>query len=287
MEKIAVNLYGGKGIFGGKEKPLEADIIYCDRANECSCYRDGKCLEVRAPFFGGCKFGKTEKVKGYTSRAAKYYDFKKRYTSDPLYGKISFPSTLAAAMGDHLFIKTGLVNVRKRREDDEKWKKDVNGYMIEDPGFGHCYVFLSTEDATNDLLKAIFSYTPHSIMGDNLGKRWKEELVPKILQDLKACAPDVYHRFTSEYPEYIFEPDYIGKRAYINSLKPGTKFTQNNITWLYDGEYVTSDKPVALSFTSPWWSQGGTSSILKIKVTDQMTITVESNDIIDEGVRFV
>lgn len=287
MEKIAVHLYGGKGIFGGKEKPLEADIIYCDRAKECSCYQNGKCFQIRAPFFGGCKFGKTETVKGYTSRAGKYYEFKNRYTGDPLYGKLSFPNTLAAMMGDHLFMKTGLVNVRKRCDRDEVWRKDICGYMIEDPGFGGCCVFLPVEDATNELLKAIFSFTPHSIMGDNLGKRWKGELVPQILQDLKICAPDIYHRFTTEYPEFIYEPNYKGKSIYVNSLKPGTMFTQKNVSWMYDGEYVVSEKPVGLGFTSPWWNQGGNSSILKIKVTDQMTITVESNDIIDEGVRFV
>ena len=284
MEKISVNLYGGK--FGGKESPLQADIIYCDRAQECSCYKKGKCLEVRALFFPGCKFGKTETVRGYTSRAAKYWDFKKKYTEDPLYGKLSFPKCLVAVMGDTLFIKTGLVDVRKCREGDESWRKDVNGYIIEDPGFGSCHIFLPKEDATNELLKAIFSFVPHNLMGDNLGKKWKEELVPEILQDMKACAPDIYQRFTEEFPEYIFEPNYVGKTVYIDSLKPGVRFTQKNTAWIYDGIYVVSESPVNLSFSSPWWSQGGTSSILKIKVNDEMTIVVESNDIIDKDTRF-
>lgn len=286
-EKIGVQLYGGKPIFGrGKESPLEADILFCDRASECSYYQEGKCLNVRAMFAPPCKFGAVSHVKGYTSRAAKYYDFKRRYTEDPLYGKLLYPKRTAAVMRDYLFIATGLVNVRKRREDDEKCRKDINGYIISDPGFGNCCVFMPKEDATNELLKAIFSFVPNTMMGDNMKKEWKEKRVPEILQDIKFCAPDIYQRFTEEFPEYIFEPNYIGKTVYVDSLKPGTRFTQKNVTWLYDGEYVISEKEVALSFASPWWSQGGTKSVLKIKVNSEMTLKVESNEIIDDNVRF-
>ena len=47
-EKINVMLYGGKSIFGGKETPIEADEIFCDRASECTFYKENKCLRCRA-----------------------------------------------------------------------------------------------------------------------------------------------------------------------------------------------------------------------------------------------
>ena len=287
-EKISVQLYGGKPIFGrGKESPLEADILYCDRASECSYYQEGKCLNIRAVLAPSCQFGTVNTVKGYTSRAAKYYDFKRRYTEDPLYNNLSYPKRHAAVMRDHLFIVTGLVCVRKRREDDEKWRKDINGYIIDSYGFGGCSVFLPIESATNELLHALFTFHPSSFFAsDKAAKDWKEKQVPQILQDMKFCAPDIYDRFTTEYPEFVYEPNYIGKQIYIDSLKPGTRFTQKNVIWLYDGEYVISEKEVALSFASPWWLQGGTSSVLKIKVNSKMTLTVESNEIIDDNVRF-
>lgn len=287
MEKISVQLYGGKGIFGGRETPLEAEIIYCDRADQCSFHKEGKCLQHRAMFSPGCKFGKSEVVKGYTSRAAKYYDFKKKWQNDPLYGKLEFPNKLVAVMGDHLFINSGMVCVRKRRDDDEKWRKDVNGYIIQDTGFGTSYLFLPLEDATNDLLKEMFSFYPRSLMGDSLNKDWKEKRAPQILQDLKGCAPDIYQRFTTEFPEYIYEPDYIGKAIYIDSLKPGTHFTHKGVTWIYDGEYVCSKKEISIGLVSPWWSEGSSQSMVKIKVNDKMTVKVESNDIVDENTRFV
>ena len=36
MKKINVDLYGGKGLFGGRETPLEAEEIFCDRFEQCT-----------------------------------------------------------------------------------------------------------------------------------------------------------------------------------------------------------------------------------------------------------
>lgn len=44
MDKINVDLYGGKSIFGGRETPLEAEITYCDKYKVCSFYKKGKCF---------------------------------------------------------------------------------------------------------------------------------------------------------------------------------------------------------------------------------------------------
>ena len=282
MEKISVNLYGD-----GRQSAVVADVIYCDRAEQCSFYQNGKCLEERALFNPGCQFGKTDSIRGYTRRAAKYDSFISRWRNDPMYNKTEPPQSLVAVMGDHLFINTGLVYVRKRRDDDDKWQKDVNGYIITNPGFGACFLFLPIEEATNELLKAIFSYRPVGLFDNDIGKQWKEERVPRILQDMKWCAPDIYDRFTSEFPEYIFAPNYVGKNVYVNSLKPGTRFTHNGQAWIYDGEYVTSEKEIGIGLYSPWCIQGSDRCVVKLKVSDKMTVKVESNDIIDENSRFM
>lgn len=281
-EKISVQLYGD-----GSKKALEAEIIHCDRADQCSFYQQGKCLQNRALFNPGCKFGQSERVRGYTKRASKFYEFRDHWMKDPLYNKTSIPKARVAVMGDHLFMATGLVYVRKRNESDEKWRRDVNGYLIMDPGFGTNYLFLPIEDATNELLKAIFSFYPSSLMGDNLTDRYRKDIVPEILQDLKDCAPEIYQRFTAEFPEYIYEPNYIGKEVYVNSLKPGTRFTRKGRTWIYDGEYVCSEEEMYIGVYSPWCLQDSSKSMISLKVNDKMTVKVESNDIIDENTRFV
>ncbi len=37
-EVIHVGLYGGKGLFGGKETALEASIVQCDKFDKCSFF---------------------------------------------------------------------------------------------------------------------------------------------------------------------------------------------------------------------------------------------------------
>lgn len=286
MEKISVDLYGGKSPFGGKETPLEAEEIFCDRADVCSYYKQGKCLNCRALFSSRCMYGRVVTTKGYTRRAAKYYDFKKKYQEDPVYNRLSYPyDCYAAAIGDTLYIRTGYVDVRARRENDEKWRRDINGYLVLDCGFGSHYVFLPFEKATNDLLKSIFDYRPHAMMGGVITD-WEDKRVPQILQDMKKCVPEIYARFTAEYPEYIYEDNFIGKRALVSSLKPGTEFRVKNALWRFDGEYVESVDEISIGSSSPWWLQDGTMTKVRIKVNPKMTVEINDNSIVDADTIF-
>ena len=286
MEKINVALYGGKGIFGGKETQLEADIIMCEKPNECSFYQSRKCLKCRA-FMApqSCPFGRIETAKGYTSRAAKYHDFKRRYERDPVYSKLKYPNEIVAVMGDMLYIHTEYVNVQKKNGNDEAWRKDFNGYMVKDCGFGCNYVFMPLEDATNELLHAIFTSSPSSLMGNSI-TAWKEKRVPEILQGLRKHAPEIHRRFVAEYPEYDLAPNYVGKTAFIDSLRPGTMISVKGKDFVFDGEYVSSVDEIDLGLGSPWWSQGGARSKVRIKVNPKMTFEVTDNSVVDEIVRF-
>lgn len=290
-KKISVNLYGGKGVFGGRETPLEAVSIFCDMSDRCSYYKTGKCLRHRAflaPEY--CKYGIAQTERGYTSRAAKYYDWKRRITSDPEYGKLNYPNTPVAVIGDYLYLRTDYADVREHKDDKCSYIRHatVEGYDIGDPGFGSCYVFIPLERATNPLLHAIFSYVPYSMMRDIITD-YQNKKVPEMLQELHKVAPEIYDRFVSEYPEYRFEPNYVGKMAYVDSLKPGTVFeVKNRGKWLFDGEYVTVTGKVNISTGSPWWLQGGgTAECVKIKVNPQMTFEVLDNSVVDEDTRFV
>lgn len=81
MEKINIGLYGGKSIFGGRETALNADITYCDKYKECSFYKKGKCF-CAGRIGPNCKYGTKENIKGYTSRAIKYNEFRRKYKEE-------------------------------------------------------------------------------------------------------------------------------------------------------------------------------------------------------------
>lgn len=283
-EKINVTLYGGKSIFGGKETPIEADEIYCDRANECTFYKENKCLRCRAILAPTCQFGYNQCVKGYTSRAKKYYDFKAKYERDEMFRKLKYPTKLIAIMGDTLYMNLKYTLVRKRHDTDEKWRKDVEGYIISEVGFCTGEVFIPLNEITNTLVYAIFSYKPRAMMGGII-EDYQKKVVPDILQDMRKIAPELYNKFISEYPQYDFTPNYIGKRAYISSLKPNTKFSYRNKTWVYDGEYISSTN-FDLGLSSPWWNQTNERADVRIKVNNKMTFEVNDNSIVDENTKF-
>lgn len=284
MNKINVNLYGGKSLFGGKESPLEAEEIYCDRAEQCTYYKNNTCLNCRDFLVSRCKFGNVVTTKGYTSRAKKYFSFKSKYQNDEVYNKLKYPNDRVAIMGDELYIRYDYGTVRKRSEQDEKWRKDVEGYIISTD----CYrksVFIPLNEVTNNLLFAIFSNEPRAMFGGVI-EDYQNKVVPDIIQTLKRVSPEIHKRFIKEYPQFDKEPNYIGKKVYVNSLKPNTKFTARNKEWLFDGEYVSASN-VDIGSGSPWWLQNGVYSDVKIKVNDKMTIEINDNSIVDEHTRFV
>lgn len=285
MEKINVALYGGKSIFGGRETRLEADEIFCDRAEQCTYYQSGKCLRCRSFLSPICKFGRNNVISGYTSRAKRYYEFKRKYENDEVYSKLKYPEELVAVMGDTLYMNLKYVSVRERTEKDEKWEKDIEGYMIRNGSMGCRGIFIPLQNVSTTLLYSIFSYTPHAIMGGIITD-YEDKVVPDIIQTLKKVAPNIHKDFIKKYSQYDKEPNYIGKKVFVNSLKPNTKFTFKNKEWTFDGAYVVANN-FDIGLGSPWWLQDGQRADVKIKVTDKMTIEINDNSIVDENTKFV
>lgn len=282
--KINVDLYGGKGIFGGRETPLEADEIYCDMFEQCTFYKEGKCLRCRSFLAPTCKFGRNNVIKGYTSRAKKYWEFKGKYQKDEVYNKLSYPNKLVAVMGDTLYMNLKFALVRKKRDEQTRYCKCIDGYEISEVGFGNGSCFIPLEDVTDDLLCGIFSYRPQAMMGGVIAD-YQNKVVPDVLQDLKRAVPDIYKRFITKYPEYDITPNYIGKKVYVNSLKPNTKFKFKGYEWIYDGEYVSTEN-FDIGVSSPWWVSDIKRSDIRMKVTDKMLIEINDNSIVDEDTRF-
>lgn len=225
MEKICVNLYGGKNIFGGRETPERAEVINCERCAECSLYKEGKCLLVTAPFvYYRCPYGKMQEVKGYTSRAAKYREWHKKWISDETYGKLnSVGSVYFAEIGDYYFIKPTYFCIRPRNEKDN-WETsyiDKEEKQWAAVRLARTYNLFKKEELTVKLLNDLLRYKPHAVMGGEI-KDYQEKIVPFIVQDIKKIAPELFANLIKEYPDYENRiPDYKNRYAYIRTLKAG------------------------------------------------------------------
>lgn len=272
MAKINVNLYGGKSIFGGKETPLEAEITYCDKYEECSFYKQGKCFSA-GRWKQNCKFGRKWRERGYTSRAKKYYAFKNKWSSDESYNKLEEPENIIGQIGDIFVLNTGYL-----------YEKEEGGYYI-DTHFGQApLIYVSKKEFTNDLIKFICDAKPKTIFDRKEIKAYQDKTVPRFLYELKTEFKEIYDNFIKQYPEYENKRiNFVGREAYINTLKNGSGLVDchKNI-WKIENDYLVCYEDNT-SLHLPF--KGGPTEI-RIKITEKMTYRIANNEQVTEKTKF-
>ena len=293
MEKICVNIYGGKSIFGGKETPERAEVISCERCTECSLYKAGKCLLVTAPLTCyRCPYGKMQEVKGYTSRAAKYSEWHRKWRNDETYGKLgSIGKTYFARIGEYYFLNLSYFSIRPKNEKDD-WETQYLDYRPKEGitdkkwavvRFGKTCNIFKKEELTVSLLNLLLSYKPYAMFGGEI-KDYQQKTVPFILQAIKKTAPELFADLIKEYPEYENRiPDYKNRYAYIHTLKGGTVLKDchgSKWTLSEDRKTLTCDSYSALLPFS------GRNATVSMPVTDKMAVKIEDNDWVTEDTVF-
>lgn len=141
MKKINVSMYGGKSIFGGREKPYSVDVAYCDKCNQCDFYKNGTCFNV-GRIKDNCKIGKKERVQGRTSRSLAGREFYSKWKNDECYAKLKEPNQTIGIVDDIVILS---INCMKLNENNEP---------VEDVSFGKgCLSYISLKDFTPKLIK--------------------------------------------------------------------------------------------------------------------------------------
>lgn len=270
MDKINVDLYGGKSIFGGRETPLNADITYCDKYKKCSFYKQGKCF-CAGRIGPNCKFGNKQNVQGYTSRAIKYSDFKRKYIEDECYSKLDEPNNKVGKIENEF-----VINMRYLHEEEG------GDYKIETNMFSHPIIYIPEKQFTNDLIKLICDGKPKTLFENATIKDYQEKDVSRFLYELKTEFRDIYDRFVNEYPEYKDkEINFIGRKAYIYSLRDGIKL-EDKATFVKQGEYLKS----ITNYNSCFLPFNAKETELIIKINKEMTVKITDNSQVDENTKF-
>lgn len=280
MEKINVKLYGGKGIFGGRETPLEADIIYCDSYNSCQLYKEGKCLNCRA--FRGitCPKGRVETKHGYTHKALKYWSFRGMYEKDEVYNKLSYPGNRVAVIGDLVYLNLVYVGISKKTAEDSFRKTSYN-YVIKPGYYGDTSVLIPKEELTIDFLIDILSKRPQALLG-SLIEDYQEKIVPDIIQDLKKALPELYNELIQVKPEFNIQPNYVGKYAYMRTLVDGSVLVDcHGNKAVKKGDYLYCEK-----YTKGFVPFDGEYAECTIKISPNKTYKVNDNNQCDDNTVF-
>lgn len=270
MDKINIDLYGGKSIFGGRETALNADITYCEKYKDCSFYKKGKCF-CAGRIGPNCKFGKKQNIQGYTSRARKYSEFKSKYEEDECYGKLNEPNNKIGKIGDMFVINMGYLD-----------EEEGGSYKIETSLFSRKLIYIPEKRFTNELISLICDGKPRTIFGNETIKSYQEKDVPRFLYELKTDFKEIYEKFIKEYPEYKdIEMNFVGRYAYIKTLKNGIELLDchNNI-WKIENDEIVCYK------WKTWLPFGKTPTETRIKITDDMKYKITNNSQIDEDTKF-
>ncbi|WP_417200979.1 hypothetical protein [Sutterella wadsworthensis] len=258
-KKINVGLYGD----GSRGARLRAEYIACDRAEECSLYKSGKCFNVTTLFGLRCPIGTMWSVDGGMKQSKAFRNMQVQVRADPLYAKLKYPyHEQIGRIGDDAFL--GVLHIRI---------EDQNGRLnVSDPGFGNNRVVVKRDTLTPENLNRICAYQPRAFMGGVITS-YQEETVPNFLHQLSLLFPDEYAALIAEYPEYAEKkPNFIGRIAKLATCNPACEYKDGGSVFRFDGDWLICD-----CYKSSFAPFGGKGAMLKIQLTDEMTVKITDN----------
>ena len=272
---ITLVLYGGKSIFGGKETPLTAKITSCEMHEKCSYYKKGECLGVPALFASYCKYAKVRSMRGYTSRAKKYYDFKEKYKDSPIYSKLKRANDKIGVIGDEVVLPYPYLKI------DENLNFDSQCYS------GNQIHYIPKDKFDADFVAKLSDYVPYALMGGSIGS-YQKEIVPKIQLHISEELPEIYQKFKEKYPDKCRVVNHVGRKAILQSLEKGTEVHIGDVKWKWSGnflEYVNGDIKYFGNFNDN--NRKVRSYVVTIEPTEDIQVVITSNDQVNEKTVFI
>lgn len=260
-ELINVHLYGD----GSRNNRLRAEYIYCDHAQECSAYKDGKCFCVTTLFGVKCGIGSVGVVDGGTKRSKRFHEVRQEAKENENYAKMSYPGKIyITKIGDKAFFANIPIRLEETPEGKLRWS---------DPGFGANSIMVSEEVLTPENIMVICSARPHALMG-GLIESYQKETVPMFLHQLSLIYPEKYKEFCAAYPDYkVAPPNWVGRFAKLSTCNRAEKYKDcHGNEFYFDGDYIVCDD-YRMSFT-PFGAQ---ETEVRVRVTDDMRVEITDN----------
>ena len=266
---INVNLYGD----GSRNSRRRAEYIYCEKAQECSAYKEGKCFCVTTLFGVSCKVGRVANVDGGTKQSKGFYRVSEAAKSNEKYAKLKYPHNIyITKIGEKAFLTLPYIRIEELGDND---------LSCHDPGFGCNNLLTNSERLTPPNIHKICSYMPRALMGGTISK-YETDIVPMFLKQLSKVFPEKYFGFVSMYPEFENKKiNYIGMRAKLSTCNRTEKYNDYNVNvFHFEGDFIVCEN--WKSAFNPFSSE---EAYVKVKVTDSMIITItDNNQVTDDTV---
>lgn len=265
MSRMSKAIYAT--IYSPEKEKAYCQIITCD-AEHCDLLKEGKCAYcdyILSP--DPCPHNGFHREYGYTKRAQKYYSWKnqikEKYKDIYLEIELNYKK-LAIVGGDFVYLPYPYLDDYVNKVDESIKLKH----------------YIPIEKFDVDMVYKIYTFKPIALMGGEI-KKFQEKYVPLFLQHLKECMPDLFESFIKKYPNVSSSVEqkvqnYIGRKAYIYSLKNGSKIKDcHGYIWIKNDNHLTCEK----NSTSliPFVKIGKPTKVI-IEIQNYMTYEVDDNN---------
>lgn len=268
MELITVGLYGD----GSKDARLRAEYVYCDRADKCSAFCDGKCFGVTTIFGNRCPYGNVVKSDGGLKRSKAYGRVYSEAKNNEKYSKLSYPyHSLVTKIGDEAFLTIPHVQI----------EAENGNITISNPILTKS-LCVSSDLLNPETLKKLCSFRPRAFFGGEITE-YQDKTVPMFLFQFSRLFPKQYQAFVDAFPEYEKrKPDWIGRYAKLSTCNREKVFINGEDEYRFEGDYI-----VGTSKSTPFGPFLKTATEIRVKVTDDMTVKITDNDQVLDSTVFV
>src|SRR5690625_4727185 len=125
-EIVSISMFGGKGVFGGRETRKEVVISSCSFAEDCKALKAGRCASSN-PRMYSCMNMENKTVQGYTSRSMNYGEFVRKWKSHEKYNAVKNGLKRFEHVGNNLIrINLPHINIEKALNGNE----DIAQWMV-------------------------------------------------------------------------------------------------------------------------------------------------------------
>jgi len=241
----------------------------------CSCPQ-GKCgLQARGEcsILGGimlskvCPYGRLTREQGFTTRAQKFSswiaDRKKQHENTP---SLNHATVKLAVVGDYMFLPYA--------------------HMPES--------FVRLANWNSSVAVCLLERRPKDFFGGVI-QRYQAEIVPLFASHLREECPEIWREVIAMRPAFDTEPDHVGRKALVRTLKPGIQWrvagryaSKYPVEWTWDGTNLsTTSRHV---YNDVWGGIGrGRDDNIHIRMTpsEDATVVVQDNAWVTDDTVFV
>lgn len=257
-------------------------IIECENHENCDLHKIGTCSYTPILGWDRCQYGRVRVETGPTKHAQKFSKWiqerQKKYADVPI---LDYPPKKLAIIGDYVYLPYNHMNLdHGTRKNRVPFLKHSNAFMN-----GEC--FLHKDDWTVENVLWLIDFRPQALMGGAITSYQKEE-VPLFISHIRELDKKMWRKLIKKRPELDITPNYIGRKAYLKTLKPpitwSTKHEKYPVEWTWDGKVLYTKSIHAYDKT---W---GDIKLSNVEITsipdDDAIITIQDNSWVFKKTKF-